>query len=70
MHCCYRGQRPGWRRAPRCKFARCGLAIVTPGALLERLDRDGQLDVAPEWSADLDSGARFYGIAVVVDELD
>lgn len=46
------------------EFAACGLAIMTPAALLERLDRDGQLDVVPDFPVDLDSVARFYGIAV------
>lgn len=50
------------------EFARCGLAIMTPGELLERLDRDNQLDAVPEWPIDLDSVARFYGIAVAVEE--
>lgn len=50
------------------EFARCGLAIMKPGELLERLDRDGQLEAVPDCPVDLDSVARFYGIAVAVDE--
>jgi hypothetical protein len=50
------------------EFGRCGLAIMTPGELLERLDRDDQLDAVPEWPIDLDSIARLYGIAVAVEE--
>jgi len=41
---------------------------MTPGQLLERLDRDDQLDAVSEWPIDLDSVARFYGIAGAVDE--
>lgn len=49
------------------EFARWGLAIMTPGELLERLDRDNQLDAVPEWPIDLDVITRFYGIAVAVE---
>jgi hypothetical protein len=50
------------------EFARCGLAIMTPGDLLQRLDRDNQLDAVPEWPIDLDVIGRFYGIALAVEE--
>lgn len=49
-------------------FARSGLSIMTPGELLARLDRDGQLDARPEWPIDLDVIGRFYGIAVAVED--
>jgi hypothetical protein len=49
-------------------FAPFGLTLLSPTELLERLDRDGQLDVVPDWPVDLDAVARFYGIAVEIDE--
>ena len=49
-------------------FAPYGLTILSPTELLERLDRDGQLDVVPEWPVDLDAIARFYGIAVEIED--